>query len=214
MKRVLLLVVVVLFARFSIAQSQEGTIDYMKTQQPAAIMELPYPENVVQGALKDFFGKQGSKGANSKGLLVYKNVRAEGGADSPLMDMYFKIDRKSRKEKDVTVVYLTAAHPGENIAVRLPSDRYGVERGRDFLNSITPALEAYNLELQITDQENEVKKADRKYNSLISEGEDLVKKKKSIEDKIAANIKDREEQRVNLEKQKAILEALNKRKAL
>lgn len=214
MKKILLLITIILASKFSFSQAQEGTIDYQKAKQNAAIIELPYSQDVVEGALKELFSKQNAKSNESKGFLVFKAARLEEAGNNPLYDLYFKIDRKSRKEKDMSVLYLTVAHPGENIAVRVPDDRYGQDDAKAFLNTITPKMEAYNLELQIKDQDEAIKKADKKYGSLVSDSIDLQKKKTTIEEKIVANSKAQEDQRKEQARQREISEALKARRKL
>jgi hypothetical protein len=77
MKRLLLLSLL-FFATFhsSIAQSLEGTVEYQRTKQPAAILELPYSADLLEDAFKNIFSKQGSKGNESKGFLVFPNKRS------------------------------------------------------------------------------------------------------------------------------------------
>jgi hypothetical protein len=212
MKRISLLLIITLLHFSAMSQSREGTVDYQKTRQHAAIIELPYSTEVLEGAFKDIFSKQGAKKSESKGFQVFRSARLEEGSSNPLYDLYFKIDRKSRKEKDISIVYLTVAHPGENIAVRLADDRYGQDDAKAFLNMVTPKVEAYNLELQINAQEEEIKKADKKYNSLVADSIDFQKKKLTLEEKIAANSKSQEEQRKETARQREISEALKGRR--
>ena len=196
--------------QFSMAQSKEGTLEYMKTKQPAAVIELPYSEEVVEGAIKSHFEKQGAKITDSKGLMIIKNASLSEGGE--MLDLYFKIERKSRKEKDFTTVYLAAGRPGENIATRQADDRFGLAQSQAYLNSVTPHIENHSVGLQVIEQEEVIKKANKKYNSLVSDSIDYQKKKVALDQKIVDNSKMQEDQRVELEKQKQILEALKARK--
>src|SRR5687767_9375624 len=132
MTKFLFAVLSICIASLSMAQSKEGTLEYMKTKQPAAVIEFPYAESVVEGAIKSHFEKQGAKISDSKGLMIIKNASLSG--ESEPLDLYFKIERKSRKEKDFTVVTLAAGHPGENIAMRQADDRFGLAQSQAYLN--------------------------------------------------------------------------------
>jgi chromosome segregation ATPase len=69
-------------------------------------------------------------------------------------------------------------------------------------------IEAYDLEQQITEQQDAVDKAGKKYNNLVDDGQSLEKKRKDIEKDIEDNKKDQEKQSADIEKQKLILETL------
>ena len=62
--------------------------------------------------------------------------------------------------------------------------------------------------MQITDQEDIVRKEEKKANNLAGDADDLQKKKKKIEDQIEENIKDQARQKEEVEKQKVLLESL------
>ncbi len=211
MKKFFLILFILGSATFGFSQAIATKVDYQKSSQPATVIELPYNPDLVSGALKDHFSKKGVKESSSKGFLVYKGVQLAAADPNP-SDLYFKIDRKSRKESDIAVVYLLVTKPGENPATRSSEDNYGMNQAAIFLSDIGPSIEAYSLEQNIKGQDDAVKKAEKKYNSLVDDGKDLEKKKKSIEDKIQENIKDQENQRVELEKQKQALEALNSKR--
>lgn len=212
MRKLLLLAFILYSFQQVSAQAREATQDYLKTQQPAAVIEYPYAEDLVEGALKNQFEKQGAKVSSSKGMMIVKNVSISAGTENQILDLYFKIDRKSRKDKEISVVYLSAGHPGENIAIRASGDRFGVAESIQFLNGLVPVLENYSVSLQVTEQEDVLKKADKKYSGLISDSVDYQKRKLTLEQKIVENSKAQEAQRLDLERQRQILEALKARK--
>ena len=72
------------------------------------------------------------------------------------MDYIIKVERKSRKDKDATTVYLLINKDGENAMKDFSSTE--IRRAKDFLNSLMPDVEAANLELQIRAQEELISK--------------------------------------------------------
>src|ERR1043165_4396212 len=87
-------------------QAKEGTVKYQDAQQPAAVIELPYPADVVNAAMKDYLSKKGkSRSTDIKGFITFRNTQPLQN-DSVNADLYFKIEKKSRKEKEATVVSL------------------------------------------------------------------------------------------------------------
>jgi hypothetical protein len=213
MKKYLLILIIVVAAKTGFSQAVSGKVEYQKSQQPAAIVELPFNADLVAGALKDHFSKKGIKDFSSKGFIGFKGVQLSA-ADPTSSDLYFKIDRKSRKENDVTVVYMVVTKPNENPGTRSSEDNAGITQAKNFLNEIGSSIDSYSLDLSIKSQDDEIKKAEKKYNSLVDDGKDLEKRKKNLEDKILENIQDQGKQKNEVEKQRQQLEVLyGKRKA-
>ena len=108
----------ILFASFIAAtgnaQSYEGTVDYQKKDEKAIIIEFPYPPSVVEDAIISKLEKMGFKKKESKGFLVYKNVVLTDISAEPA-DYMIKVERKSRKDKDESIVYLLINRNDENI---------------------------------------------------------------------------------------------------
>jgi len=209
MKRFLsILFVLLAVIKISFSQAIAGKVDYQKSVQPASIIELPYNPDLIEGMLKDHFSKKGAKQSSSKGFLVYKGVQLTA-ADPASSDLYFKVDRKSRRESDRAVVYLVVTRPGENPATRSSEDNYGTDQAANFLNEMGSSVEAYSLEQDIKGQDDNIKKAERKYKNLVDDGSDLDKQKRRIDDKIQENIKNQNNQKNELEKQRQLLESLN-----
>jgi hypothetical protein len=198
------------------AQGQEiteGKVDHLRKDQPALIMELPYPPDVVEDAIKDYLNKKGSKSNSSRGYQLFKDTKLSE-LDTEGSDLYFKVERKSRKEKDVSVVYFYVTRPNENFkATTTSAEMYNTSNARSFLSAMLPAVEAHNLEVEISAQEGAVKKAEKKYDRLTEDGENMEKRLKQLQEDIEANKKELEKQKQEIAKQKNILDAMrNKRK--
>ncbi|HYE54960.1 MAG TPA: hypothetical protein VD996_08960 [Chitinophagaceae bacterium] len=213
MKKMLLFLCFTLFITIAFAQDvQEGKTEYQKKEQPALIVELPYPPSVVEDAIKDYLNKRGSKASSSKGYQLFKAARLNE-LDTEGSDLYFKVERKSRKEKDASVVYFFTTKPNENPTTRVV-ETTDLSGAKSFIQAMIPSVDAYNLEVDITSQENEVKKAEKKYDRLVDEQADLEKKLKKLQENIENNKKDQEKQKQEITKQKSILEGMKgKRKA-
>jgi hypothetical protein len=187
------------------AQSYEGTVEYQKKNETAIIIEFPYPPSVVEDAIIDKMEKLGYKKKESKGFLVYKGAILKDISVEPA-DYMIKVERKSRKDKDESVVYLLVNRNDENIIAR--RDALVNSNAKTFLNGLTPDVDAYNLEVQIKDQENIVSKAERKFKDLQDDQESMEKKIKKLQDDLKDNAKDQENQQKEIEKQKQTLEAM------
>jgi hypothetical protein len=197
------------FMAMAQAKSVQGIAEYQKSKLPAAVIELPYAPSTIEAAMEEHFNKKGHKSASSKDYKVYRNVEL-GGYDR--YDAYLKVERKSRKEKEAAVVYMVVTRPNELITAKLGSDQAGVNDAREFLDNLVPDVEEHQLKLDILAQEDVIKKAEKKYNSLLSDSTDLYKKKQQLEEKIIENSQSLQSQQAELEKERLALEAIRQRR--
>lgn len=129
----------------------------------------------------------------------------ELGPDS--YDLFFSADRASRRDKENSSVTMLISK-GNDVFVADTLDSKVYDNGKVFLDNLRVMVEAYDLEQQIIEQENVIKKAEKKDKSLKDEADDLQKKKRKIEDDIVQNTKDLADQVKELEKQRQMLETL------
>jgi len=162
-------------------------------------------------AIKNYFNRLGIKPDDSHGFQTYKSTKLNV-TDAWNSDLYFRVERKSRKEKDESVVYFFATPENQQPNLRKPGDQYGVDGARNFLRSMMPSIEAYNLQVQISLQEEEVKKAEKKYQKAVDDGDELDKKLKKVQDNIQENKNDQAKQKEEMEQQRKLLEALKTRR--
>jgi hypothetical protein len=201
MKKIMFFLSMLFIALISYGQANVGSVTYLNHQLPAAVIELPYPPSVVDAAMADYLSKKGkSRGNDMKGFTTYRNTQPVA-SDSVNADIYCKTERKSKKEKEVTVVSLLLMpldeqSSGSNLHYLTMND------AKDYLNGLATAIGAYNLELTIKEQNEAVIKAEAKFKSLTSEGEELEKKRSALEKKIADNKLDQQQQLKEVDNQK------------
>jgi hypothetical protein len=201
------LVLVALFAfANSFSQSFTTTAQYNKTTVPALQVEIPYPSKTVDKAIEDKMSKMGYNSKGDKDYTVYRGVK-DGQLSSDPYDLYFETDRKSRGEKDITIVTFLIS-PGYGKFASDSSDAQLIANAKQYLNNLIAVVAAYDLEQQIAAQQEAVKKADKKLSNLVDDGQDLAKKQKKIEDDIQQNSKDQSDQKAELDRQKQILATL------
>ena len=197
---------------FSIAAAysqevMEAKTEFQKTTQPGVMVELPYSPDVVEDAIKDYFNRLGVKPDGARGFQVYKSTRL-GLTDAWNSDLYFKVERKSRKEKEESVVYFFATPEKQQPNLRKPGDYYGVDGARLFMKNMLPSIDSYNLSVQISLQEEEVRKAEKKYQRTIEEGDDLEKRLKKVQENIQENKNELARHKLEIENQRKLLETL------
>ena len=201
MKSIFIITCVLLQASMALGQAQAGEVEYNKRQAPAAIIELAGTPEMVNKVLAEQLSKKGwSKSAEVKGFAIYRSSLPLHN-DSTLADLFFKTERKSRKEKDVTMLALmltTQQDGAPGSRVRFLS----MEEAKAYLDDLLPVLIAANLEIAIKEQMAAIGKAQAKLKSLGDDSIDLDKKRVSIEKKIAENKQDQEASASDLETQK------------
>ena len=207
MKRILLLFSFFSFVAAYSQEVMEAKTEFQKTTQPGVMVELPYSPEVVEDAIRDYFNRLGVKPDGTKGYQVYRSTKL-GAADAWNSDLYFKVERKSRKEKSESVVYFFATPEKQQPNLRKPGDYYGVDGARSFMKNMLPSIDTYNLLVQINIQEEEVRKAEKRYQRTVEEGDDLEKKLKKVQENIQENKNDLARQKLEIENQRKLLEML------
>ena len=200
----LLIFFVLFFASQTHAQAYNTSIDFMNASRAAVAIELPYPPDMVEKALKERLENAGlKKDGSKKGVINYKEV-VLNDITSEKMDVYTKVERKSRSEKDKSIVYLLASKGYDNF-ITPAQDSIAVAKMASYLNGMMDVAYNYNVGVQVTKQEDVAKDAEKKLNKLMDNQKDLEKKKERIEKELVENAAAIEKQKIELETQKKIL---------
>lgn len=201
-KIVLLLAIAISLGTASAAQAYEDNIQYDKKKQQAIAINYNYPAQAVENAFTEKMLKLGFKAKEEKGILnkdrgfiVFKNAYITD-ISNDRMDYVIKVERKSRKESDESVMYMLMIKDGENAMIKMGAENTG--KAKLLLNNMLPEIEAANLELQIKAQEEVVSKAEKKLKDL---KEDQV----SLEKRLQQNKTDQEDTQKDIEVQKQSL---------
>ncbi len=209
MKSGLLLSILLSLAIVANTQSREGSIEYLKKDYKAMVIEFPYSPSVVEDAITSRMEKLGYKKKTSKGFLVYKNAVLSEISSEPA-DYMIKVERKSRKEKDESVVHLVMLRVDEDILGR--NDALINSNARTFMDRLVPEVDAFNLDLEVRAQEKVVERARKKLSGLEEDKEILEKKIKQLQDDLEKNAKSQVSQQQEIEKQEKVLEELKSRR--
>ena len=210
MKKIVLLPVIILFfALASFAQSYEGTIQFDKKKQTAIVCDYSYPAQAVENAFVKRMEQLGYKAKEEKGILnrdkgflVFKNAYVTD-ISKDKMDYIIKVERKSRKESDESVIYMIMLKNDANAISTM--EAYDIGKAKSYLNEMLPDIEAANLELQIAAQEEVVTKAEKKLKELQDD-------KLNLEKRLAENATAQDETIKDIDAQKKSLEALKEKR--
>jgi hypothetical protein len=197
------------------SQSTLTSISYNKTIQPALMLELPYNEDVSQDFIVASLKKTGynpeTKGKlfwkqnKLDGFYIFKGVRLQGASRE--VDLYFKVEQKGKRSKDESIIYLMASKE-EGTFISSATDQATYDAASKFLNGFIEQAAAYKLELQIQDQEDVVKTAEKKMGKLQDNQKDLEKKIADLEKDLKENKEDQKDQDKVVEKEKKKLDEL------
>jgi len=198
MHKLLYITLTLLIPQVIHAQSYEGSIDYQKTRQNAALIQLPYQRQKVEDALTEYMAKRGAKSASVKGFTVMRSVRLDP-TDISLLDLYFKTDTKSRSEKDMTILTLLPVKKNQDLLSRPSGDNMFIPQARSFLDSMAPYVDAYMVNRQFNDQEALVKKARKKLDVWMNDQADLEKKIRHLQSDLDDNKRQQEKEVADLQ---------------
>lgn len=188
-----------------IAQVYEGKIDYNKISQAAVIAEYKYPEATVEKTLTDKLERMGYKVKSGKGFLIILNAVISSISSKP-MEYAFKIERKSKKEKDITIVSLVMNENNVNTVVDNSS------ACKSFLSDLSPAIDAVNTDNMVNEQYDALVKSQKKLKNLQDDQMSMEKKIRNLEDDLKKNAKEQEDQKREITKQQEVLNAFKAKK--
>ena len=198
MKKIILSVIVTAISYLTFGQVYDGTVSYNKKEQPAVISDYKFPQETVEKALRDKLQSLGLKVKSSRGFLIASSSVISNIAAIP-MDYAFKIDRKSKKEKDITTVFMVMTVGDVN---NTPDNS---SNAKTFLSDLAPAVDATNIDKMVSDQSDAVTKAQKKYKNLQDDQTSLEKKIRNLQDDLASNAKDQANQLLEVQRQQDVL---------
>ncbi|MFI5153948.1 MAG: hypothetical protein ACHQET_11480 [Chitinophagales bacterium] len=179
-------------------QAVESRIDVQKTQQPVAKINIPSSTDVTEESIKEYMGKRGVKSSSYKEFFVFRSCKLDSNTEE-LNDLYFKVEKKSSQEKDISTVTLLPTKKGEDIPSHSPTDNSKIEPAKSFLNNMAPFVEAHYINLQVTNQEKVLQKAQKKMTSLESDSSDLEKKIRDINADLEQNKNDQAKENIDIQ---------------
>ncbi len=194
------------------AQITEGEVEFNKIKRTVKQMEINYAQEHVEQAVISRMSKAGYKPAQNKGWLIFKGV-IDPNISHETSDLYVKVDRKSRKDKEASVVSFFTTRPSDNtVATPMAAHMLGSET-ENFFTRITQSSRENKLEKEILEQEEITKKAQKKYDDLVKNQASLEKKIKDLQSDLELNIQKQESQKKELEDLHKSLETLKQQRS-
>ncbi len=188
--------------------------------KPALMIMLPYTEEIAEGAivqkLKEIGYNPESKGSffwkknTIDGYYIFKDV-ALRDMNGQLVDLYFKVERKSKKEKDQSYIYMMVSKGNEQF-ISSESDTSIYSSSTSFLNRFAEYGASYKLDVDLKNQDDAVQSAQKKYTNLREDEADYTKKIADLENKLRNNREQQDTQIKVIEAEKKKLEDLRAKK--
>ena len=175
-----------LFTGLMTASSQATftTITIDKKIQPGLVLQLPNNTDVAENTILQKLKETGYT-PETKGELFWKKNKLDGfyvfngielaALNNQKLDMYFKVEPKSKTQKDQSTIYLLVSKGYDNF-ISPEVDSATFVAATDFLNGFVGTTASYRLNLDIDDQGKVVKNAEKKLTTLQEGNKDLVKK--------------------------------------
>ena len=201
-------------------QSSPTIVKYNKASKPALMILLPYTEEIAEGAIVQKLKEIGYN-PESKGSLFWKKNTIDGyyifkgvalrDLNGQVVDLYFKVDRKSRKDNAQSYVYMMVSK-GEEQFISSETDTAIYSASTNFLNRFSEYGASYKLDVDIQNQGETVEAAQKKYTRLRDDEADYVKKIADLESKLKSNREQQDTQVKVIEAEKKKLEDLRTKK--
>lgn len=201
------------------AQSYYAKSKYDKEIKPGLALQLPYSPDVAEGTIIQKLKEIGYE-VETKGTLFWKKNKINGyyefnSVNMPTsngykaLDLYFNVERKSRKESDQSIMYLLVSSGNKNF-ISPDTDSASYNAARRFLNGFVSRTAAFKLNLDVETQEKVVLDAEKKLNDLQTDADNMRKKIAQLQQDLVTNVDDQEKQFKEIEMQRVKLEELKK----
>ena len=212
MKKLLLSAIIACASLLMQAQSlpAEVKVKFIDKEKRAASFEMPYPPEIVEKAIEDRMASKGSRPEKMRGYTLYRGVDVKQLGERA--DLYFKVEKKSRKDKNASVITVFAVKPNENAATT-DTDSEKLEDSKEVLMSLVPVIESKDMETNIANQEAQIRDAEKKLKRMQDEQADYEGKMKAFQTKLDENLKNQELQTAEIEKMKTFLDAMKDKKS-
>ena len=195
-----LMIVMAITLQNSYGQVYESKMDYNKTSQAAVVAEYKYPEEIVQKTLRDKLERMGYKIKNTKGFLVVSNA-VIGSVSSKTMGYAFKVERKSKREKDIALLSVIVNENEVNATID------NSEKLKSFLSDLIPSIESTNVDFMVNEQYAAVVKSQKKLKNLQDNQNSMERKVRNLQDDLKKNAKDQDEMQKEILRQQEVLDA-------
>ncbi len=220
MRKLFFFITSLFLATIAFSQSSATLVKYNKASKPALMLMLPYTEEIAEGAIVQKLREIGYN-PESKGSLFWKKNTIDGyyvfkgvalrDLNGQTVDLYFKVDQKSRKEKGQSYIYMMVSK-GDEQFISSETEPLIYNSSAEFLNRFSEYGATYKMDVDIQNQDERLQQAQKKYTGLRDDEADFVKKIADLEQKLKNNREQQDTQLKVIEEEKRKLEDLRAKK--
>lgn len=196
------------------AQNTSGTLQFNGANYPAEMQEFPLSPAEAEKVIRERMRHAGYSPEKAKGYLLYRNVSIHELSGGSPKDVIFKVDRKSRKNNNESVVLMSSAEPGEIPSERVKGGAKGLASittasgAGSFLAAFQPHMQHHAHNLSVASKSDDIRKAEKRLESLRKDQAKMEKKIKDLESDLQQNKKNQEVQSKEIESLQAELGTL------
>ena|SRR5687767_3724053 len=200
----------------ALSQATFTTITINKKLQPGLVLHLPNNTDVAEGTILQKLKETGYS-PETKGRLFWKKNKLDGfyvfngitlpALNNQKLDMYFKVERESSSQKELSIIYLVVSKGYDNF-ISPEVDSATFLAATDFLNGFVANTASFRLNLDIEEQGKVLKSAENKLTNLQDDEKSLIKKIEGLQADLRNKKDDQVMQEKEIANQKMKLEAL------
>lgn len=202
-------------------RSYDGTIVYKKATLPAKVFEFRYPAKDLANAIGDYFQQRGGKLRKSKGLVSVSSISLHD-SDNQAYDVHYQVKGTGKGANALSTLAVILAEPGEDIMLRQQTGEtaaggpvlpaiFASVGAEGFFRDLGVAVGNYDHSKMIFASENDLQKAQRRYDKLVSKGKSLERKLQNLERQIADNLEQQRQQAREIDLAKLRLDRVKSR---
>jgi hypothetical protein len=186
MRKILFSVVVMSSVVFAArAQSYKSTYTFQKNVYTVAALQVPYPEDVISDAVKEYMLSKGYKDTHYKDFMVFRSVPINPAGSTS--DAYFNVSQKNRSEKDISTIVLLPVKNAQTLSPSTVEDSSSINNALVYLDSLRYNIHKYSIEKQIATQQKSVDKIKSKMLDLKNDSGSIAKKIRNYESDLEQN---------------------------
>lgn len=198
-RMILFLSICFMIGQMAFSQSVKESVEpFQKGRQPSFSIKLDYSQKIVEKALEERLKKDKQKGKSSKGFMAYMQADYPTICDSKC-DFYTKV---TGNKKSATIFIFISK--GYQNFISSGDDEDTAEKVKEFLKTVVVDVKNYAYKMDLEEQSEIVKKAEKEHKKLADELDKITEKKSDLEKKI-------KESSENIKTQKGILDKLEKK---
>jgi hypothetical protein len=217
MKRMARMLIALLFtAFFPATHAQEFKTEHVEfngVKYPSYSKVVAVSEDQALAAVREIFASRGVQPKTIKGFLVYRKVKLPATGSNDLHDLFVKAERMGKKSENTSKVYAIITRPDAISDDKPLKNEKGAAAGvalaaggSQFFDAVTPALENQAYLQAVLEQEEAVRKAEKRLKSLEEDSIKMNNQLIKLQEDLQKNAEERSKQTEDLESAKKELE--------